>query len=243
MRQFDVFVLDDSADFDSWRPLFEDPALGWFHVRDWNEELNNLEAEWIVFAHKSAKVDRDFLNELAQVTDGFPMADAFAPRVKIDDRFIGGMLLDGGRGFKTLDENAKMRFVAGPNPLIGVYSRRIIQRTGLFDTDLPSELQLLDYTLRMYHAGGKMFSVPYLVTEALEPPRFNYELKNVVNPIWDIVYKNLPLSNLYKFMLHHPATIVKMFKTRELDFKRDKATSLSKMKSKTIEEITTTKND
>ena len=65
MRQFDVFVFDNSADFDSWEPSLEDEALGWFHTRNWNEDLNKLEAEWIVFAHPRINIDREFLNELA----------------------------------------------------------------------------------------------------------------------------------------------------------------------------------
>lgn len=238
MRQFDVFVLDDTPDFDSWAPLFEDPSLGWFHVKDWNSELEKLDAEWIVFAHRSMKIDRDFLNNLAQVIEGYPMVDAFAPRLKMGEKFMGGLVLDGAAGFKPIDENAKMRFVAAPIPVIGVFSRRIIQRTGLFDKDLPAELQLADYTLRMYHAGGKMFCVPYLVAEPATEIEFNYTLKNVTNFIWDLIYKCLPPTNLIAFTFWHPSTITKWFKSKKvLKFKSEKATALSKLTDKTIKDI------
>lgn len=238
MRQFDVFVLDDSDDFDSWKPYFEDPALGWFHVKDLNSQLENLEAEWIIFAHRSIKIDREFLNNLAEVTEGYPMVDAFAPRLRMDGKFMGGYIIDNAAGFKPIDENAKMRFVAAPIPLIGVFSRRIIQRTGLFDRDLPAELQLADYTLRMYHAGGKMFCVPYLVTEPLSEINFNYMLENVEKSIWDIFYMCLPPTNLISYTLHHPTTIGKWFQNKKiLQIKRTKATDLSKLTEKTIKEI------
>lgn len=246
MRQFDVFVFDDTPDFDSWTPLFEDPALGWFHTNNLNFQLNELEAEWIVFAHRSIKVDREFLNELAQVTEGFPMADAFAPRVKMGERFVGGFLFDGGKGFVRISENEKMRFVAAPNPLVAVFSRRIIQRTGLFDTELPLELQLADYAARMLHAGGKMFSVPYLVAEhetanqanTLEPA-FNYNLQNVEKSIWDIFYMCLPPTYLISYTLHHLSTLGKWFQNKKvLQIKRLKATDLSKLTDKLLKDIT-----
>jgi hypothetical protein len=146
MRQFDVFVFEENGpQFEQWKPSFEDPALGWFHDSDWNRPLQNIDAEWVVFAHPAITIDREFLNNLAQVIEGFPMVDAFAPRVRqslqcsedknTDGKFWGGMLLNGSKGFASISENEKMRFVAAPNPLIGVYSSRIIQRTGLFDLD------------------------------------------------------------------------------------------------------------
>ncbi len=238
MRQFDVFVLDDSADFDSWKPSFEDPALGWFHVKDWNSNLNDLEAEWIVFAHRSVKIDREFLNELAQVIEGYPMVDAFAPRLKVNNDFLGGLLLDKANGFKPISEKEQMRFVAAPIPVVAAFSRRIIQRTGLFDNSLPSELQLADYTLRMYHAGGKMFSIPYLVAEAEFEIDFNYTLKNVEKSIWEVIYKNLPAANLLSYTFWHPSTFFKLFKNKkDLKMKLEKATALSKMTDKTIRDI------
>lgn len=250
MRQFDVFVFDDTSDFDSWTPLFEDPALGWFHTKNLNSQLNELEAEWIIFAHRSVKVDREFLNELAQVTEGFPMADAFAPRVKVDGKFLGGFLFDGGSGYWPISENSKMRFVASPNPLIAVFSRRIIQRTGLFDTELPLELQLANYTARMLHAGGKMFSVPYLVAEldsangTPAEPQFNHRLKKVEKSIWDIFYMCLPPTYLISLTLHHPSTLGKWFQSKKiLQVKRTKATDLSKLTDKFLKEITATKAD
>ena len=182
MRQFDVFVFSESFDESDEQhrnriqPPFTDAELGWFFTNDWNKHLNEIEGEWVVFAHPGIKIDRDFLNNVADVTDSFPMVDAFAPRIRIEQsrsphakRFLSGYLLkrpQKGSGLVEIDENAPMRYVAAPPPYLAIFSRRIIQRTGGFDTTLPANARLADFTLRMMHAGGKMFSVPYLVAQA-----------------------------------------------------------------------------
>lgn len=242
MHQFDVFVFDEPGEsFDRWVPPFTDPALGWIHTNRWNGDLEKLEAEWIVFAHPSIQIDREFLNELAIETDSFSMVDAFAPRVKIDDHFYGGLAIDSPRGFSQIGENEELRYVAAPVPLIGVFSRRIIQRTGFFDLTLPKEFRLLDYSLRMTHAGGKMFSVPYLVVRGNE----NSDLidgkflrdSNSIKPLWNIIYATLPAKNLVQFTLRHPTTFLNFFNSKELKLKRDKATALSKLSEKHLKDI------
>ena len=182
MRQFDVFVFSESFDESDEQhrnriqPPFTDAELGWFFTNDWNKHLNEIEGEWVVFAHPGIKIDRDFLNNVAYVKDSFPMVDAFAPRIRIEQsrsphakRFLSGYLLKRplkGSGLVEIDENAPMRYVAAPPPYLAIFSRRIIQRTGGFDMTLPANARLADFTLRMMHAGGKMFSVPYLVAQA-----------------------------------------------------------------------------
>lgn len=247
MRQFDIFVFEENGPrFSSWKPPFEDPALGWFHDSDWNRPLQGLKAEWIIFTYPSVHIDRDFLNNLAQINDGFPMVDAFAPRLKFDGQFFGGLLLNGTKGFAPISANEKMRFVAASNPLIGVFSSRIVQRTGLFDLTLPPEFRLLDYSLRMAHAGGKMFSVPYLVAQLKNsldnkaPSLINGDYLQAaasIRPQWQIIYKNLNVASLLGFSVRHPGTIPLWFNTKELKFKRDKATVLSKLTADYLKEI------
>ena len=232
MRQFDVIVLEEkSPQFDNWTPPFEDPALGWLHDCDWNRPLQSIDAEWVVIAQPAVTIDRDFLNNLAEVIEGFPMADAFAPRVKNNGHFYGGLLLNKSKGFAPISEKEKMRFVAAPNPMIAVFSSRIIQRTGLFDLDLPPEFRLIDYTLRMAHAGGKMFSVPYLVAKASQLT--DERCLNQVAPLWEIYYKTLPVGLLSAFTFRHLTMIPKFLGfdkgKRRRQFKRDKATALSKL--------------
>lgn len=245
MRQFDVFVFEDQGpEFNSWEPAFEDPALGWFHSENWNEKLSQIDAEWIVFTCPGVTVDRNFLNSLAEVTDGFPMVDAFAPRLKCNGHFYGGTLLNGGKGFAPISEERPMGYVAMPNPAMAVFSSRIIQRTGLFDLDLPPEFRLMDYTLRMAHAGGKMFNVPYLVTTVKDELEHYVRcdfLKKEVAPQWEIFYKNLNAKSLIGYTLRHPSMLPrfigldKAHKAR--DIKRDKATDLSKFSDKYLKEI------
>lgn len=252
MRQFDVFVFDNSSEFNSWKPSLEDEALGWFHTRDWNKDLNQLEAEWIVFAHPHINIDREFLNELALATDGFPMVDAFAPRVRLNGEFYGGLLINGTKGFSPISDREELRYVAGPNPFVAAFSRRIIQRTGFFDTDLPENLRLLDYALRMAHAGGKMFSIPYLVAKAFDEKtsqeeaaviKGNYlDRKDLVPDMWTLMYKNLPNGLTLKYSMRHPSMMGKYFKTpKDLEEKREKAVLLSKLSEKRLQEISVKK--
>lgn len=258
MRQFDVFVFDENFDESQGKlpqPPFTDPELGWFFTNDWNKHLNEIEGEWVVFAHPSIRIDRQFLNNVAEVTDGFPMVDAFAPRIRTDKgNFLGGYLLmpaAKGSGFVEIDENAPLRYVAAPHPFLAVFSRRIIQRTGGFDTTLPEYARLADFTLRMMHAGGKMFSVPYLVAQAT-----NEEAKTVVSNansekacclmgVRDLKSIAIILSKAFgaeasvPFALHHPSVIPTLLRNRkQRKEKRKAATLLSKLKADFLKEVT-----
>ncbi len=258
MRQFDVFVFDENFDESQGKlpqPPFTDPELGWFFTNDWNKHLNEIEGEWVVFAHPSIRIDRQFLNNVAEVTDGFPMVDAFAPRIRTDKgNFLGGYLLmpaAKGSGFVEIDENAPLRYVAAPHPFLAVFSRRIIQRTGGFDTTLPEYARLADFTLRMMHAGGKMFSVPYLVVQAT-----NEEAETVVSNassekacclmgVRDLKSIAIILSKAFgaeasvPFALHHPSVIPTLLRNRkQRKEKRKAATLLSKLKVDFLKEVT-----
>ena len=258
MRQFDVFVFDENFDESQGKhpqPPFTDPELGWFFTNDWNKHLNEIEGEWVVFAHPSIRIDRQFLNNVAEVTDGFPMVDAFAPRIRTDKgNFLGGYLLmpaAKGSGFVEIDENAPLRYVAAPHPFLAVFSRRIIQRTGGFDTTLPEYARLADFTLRMMHAGGKMFSVPYLVAQAT-----NEEAETVVSNaksekacglmgVRDLKSIAIILSKAFgaeasvPFALHHPSVIPTLLCNRkQRKEKRKAATLLSKLKADFLKEVT-----
>ena len=258
MRQFDVFAFDENFDETQGnlpQPPFTDPELGWFFTNDWNKHLDEIEGEWVVFAHPSIKIDRDFLNNVAEVTDSFPMVDAFAPRIRTDKgNFLGGYLLkpaSKGSGFVEIDESAPLRYVAAPHPYLGIFSRRIIQRTGGFDTTLPEYARLADFTLRMMHAGGKMFSVPYLVAQAT-----NEEAETVVSNassekarglmgVRDLKSTAIVLSKAFgaeasvPFALHHPSVILTLLRNRkQRKEKRKAATLLSKLKADFLKEVT-----
>ncbi len=253
MRQFDVFVFDENYDEAQGlkpQPPFTDAKLGWFFTSDWNKHLDEIEGEWVVFAHPSIKIDREFLNNLADVTDGFPMVDAFAPRIRTKEKkFLGGSILRPaikGSGFIAIDENAPMRYVAAPHPYLAVFSRRIIQRTGRFDMTLPPIARLADFTLRMMHAGGKMFSVPYLVAQAL-----NDEAKRVAGTETDkglatdlkatalVLSKAFGIEASLPFALHHPTVIPTLLANRkERKTKRKAATQLSKLKKEFLAQVT-----
>lgn len=246
MRQFDVFVFSENFDETQGtlpQPPFTDPELGWFFTNDWNKHLDEIEGEWVVFAHPSIKIDRQFLNNVAEVTDGFPMVDAFAPRIRTDKgKFLGGYLLKPaakGSGFVEIDENAPLRYVAAPHPFLAVFSRRIIQRTGGFDTTLPEYARLADFTLRMMHAGGKMFSVPYLVAQATSDEAEAVAGMRDLKSIAIILSKAFGAEASVPFALHHPSVIWTLFRNRKIrKEKRKAATLLSKLKADFQKEVT-----
>ena len=240
MRQFDVFVWDGNTsenEQESFEPPFTDSALGWFHGNDLNANLENSEAEWIVFAHRSIAIDRQFLNDLAECTSGYPMVDAFAPRIhnKQSGKFLSGYVLDKKTGLKMLDENAKMRFVAAPNPYIAVFSRRIVQRTGRLDDTLTKSTMFADYAFRMLHAGGKMFSVPYLVANTTSDIS---EMQQAKNDLAYALVKSFGIPRNIRFLARNPKAFYFIWKKRkELFEKRDKATLLSKFRKSDLAEL------
>ncbi len=249
MRQFDVFVWGEPQEFsdaDRQSP-FTDQALGWFFTNNFNDKLNESDAEWIVFAYRSVKIDREFLNNLAENISAFPMVDAFAPRLrytieesegKKSAKFIGGFKLHKSKGIEPIEEDAPLRYVASPRPEIAVFSRRIVQRTGAFDTSLSIPAQILDYALRMLHAGGRCFSVPYLVAELQgHLMDFSSENKEALPHIGCALSKSLGIKTAW-FILAHPDLVATLWKNRKsLQEKRDKATLLSKLVPDVLKEL------
>ena len=249
MRQFDVFVwgFDTKQDSNSasieWEAPFTDSALAWFPTNDFNGKLNESEAEWIVFAHRSMLIDRKFLNDLAESIGAYPMVDAFAPRIHdlATRRFLSGYTLDKKFGFSMIDENAKMRYVAAPHPLISAFSRRIVQRIGRFDDFLSHEAQFADFALRMLHADGKMFSVPYLVcnsdnvstNDSAERPAISNRSEQAY-----VLYKAFGFWQNTPFLVRNAGTIHHLWANRKsLSEKREKAILLSKLKKDFLAEL------
>ena len=281
MRQFDVFVLTRAGNSEldcaaAPEPPFTDPALGWFFTDSFNKRLNESDAEWIVFADSSIDITRDFLNNLAETISAFPMVDAFAPRIRCEKTrgeatdaaaepalenglakgeanvwWESGFILDKKQGVRPIPEDSKIRYAAGPSPRLAAFSRRIVQRTGAFDESLPIECQLLDYSLRMLHAGGKMFYVPYLVAneitafansnnhcDAGKPEVKGLSKNNCAKNLIPVLYKSLGFGKVLPLILRKPSTIMPILKNRkELGAKRDKATVLSKLKENFLKEL------
>lgn len=240
-RQFDVIVVFDKIESGNIpEPSFTDPSLGWFFTDDINDALSKTEAEWIVIARESVNVTRDFLNNLAECNCSFPMADALAPRIRTaEGRFKSGRVLNKKGDFVEISELSKMRYVAAPHPSIAAYSRRIIQRTGTVDTSFPWEFQFVDYSLRMLHAGGHLFSIPYLVID--ENPSKTEEaldIKESNDACIKALYKSFGLWEAFKFAMRHPSSISSLFKNRkQLAKLRRAATDLSKMTEKMRSDI------
>ena len=163
------------------------------------------------------------MNNVAEVTDSFPMVDAFAPRILSakNHSFHSGYRLDAANGLSMLDENAEMRFVAAPHPLIAAFSRRIIQRTGRLDDSLALCVQIADYSLRMLHAGGKMFSVPYLVANTHGTVDDTlYDNRENIDDFTFAMFKSLGLSKNLRFLLRHLAGFFLANPVEEPDYAR-----------------------
>jgi len=234
MRQFDVLVwgTQTGRQTETRTPPFTDRALGWFFGNDLDAGLRESDAEWIVLAHESVVIDRAFLNSLAECIEGYPMVDAFAPRVKVPERntFISGFRLDKRCGLSMLDENAELRFVSAANPVLAAFSRRIIQRTGVPDKSLPVELQVTDMAFRMLHAGGKMLSVPYLVTTSTSDGSVSERMLQQQGELAYTLTKSFGVFRNAGYLARHPKAAYFIWKNRkELFEKRDKAILLSKL--------------
>lgn len=243
MKQFDVIVWshEENPEFPT-EPPFTDPALGWFFSNDINASIQESEAEWIVFAHESVRVDRTFLNDLAQAIEGYPMVDAFAPRLATDAQgtFLAGYLRNGRNGLLMIPDDAKLRFVAAPCPYIAAFSRRIVRLTGGFDRSLPTPMGVVDFSFRMLHAGGKMFSLPYLCASANHPdesllPTANQNTASLLVTL----FKTFGFFGTLSFMATHPGSIRPLWNNRkEINERRNSAILLSKLKADYIKEIT-----
>jgi hypothetical protein len=162
--------------------------------------------------------------------------------------FLSGYTFDKKAGLSMLDENAKMRFVAAPHPYIAAFSRRIVQRTGRLDDSLSKNAQLADFAFRMLHAGGKMFSIPYLVANtSSEFPQKSDILASLAEPqtspqaakgLAFALVKSFGILHNMRFLVKNPNAFYFIWKNRKEIFeKRDKATLLSKFKKSDLADL------
>lgn len=242
MKQFDVIVWshEENPEFPT-EPPFTDPALGWFFGNDINKSIQDSEAEWIVFAHKSVRVDRTFLNDLAQAIEGFPMVDAFAPRLAtgVDGKFLAGYLRSGRTGVAMIPDDSKLRFVAAPCPYVAAFSKRIVRLTGGFDHNMSVPMGLVDFSFRMLHAGGKMFSIPYLCATVKNPDEALLPTaKNNADELLVTLFKTFGFFGVLSFMATHPGSIRPLWNNRkDINERRNSAILLSNLKADYIKEI------
>ena len=87
-----------------------------------------------------------------------------------------------------------------------------------------------------------MFNVPYLVADATDTSSLiDSNLLKQVAPLWEIYYKNLPAGMLTAFTLRHPTMLPKFLgvdkSKKRRQFKRDKATALSKLTTEYLKDI------
>lgn len=236
-RQFNIIVYNS----EKGTPSVEDPALGWFFVRDIAEAIPELDAEWVLIAHPGTHIDRPFLNAVADATFEFPFADGFAPWIADDgvpDKVIdSGMLLRKDCGevpeFTGKFQRHYLKPIAAPSPYLAIFSKRLLTRTGGFDTMFRSgKARALDLGLRACHAGAKLYSLPGDAVRA-ETAAEPLSEKDVQKEIAAVIYKNLGLSELYSYVWRHPGVIPYLMRNRRrLDAESLRITELSKFSGK-----------
>lgn len=245
-RQFDIIVYNSGKE----TPSVEDPALGWFFVKDIAEALPGLDAEWILVAHPDSHIDRPFLDAVADATLEFPFADGFAPWIAdagVPDKVIdSGMLLrkDCGAAPEFTGKNQKhyLRPVAAPSPYFAIFSKRLLSCTGGFDPALRSgKARALDLGLRACHAGAKLYSLPGEAVR-VRPVKEVLSEKDVQKEISAVIYKNLGLSELYSYVWRHPGVIPYLMRNRKkLNAESLRITELSRFTDKLKADVSAAK--
>lgn len=230
-KQFDIIVLSK----ENFQPPIEDDALGWFFAENFSESLAAIDAEWIILCHADTCITREFLNRTADVCAEFPFADAIAPRICTagnPEPFSSGLLID--KKFNLQEEfrqnpRAEIRQVASLSPFCGIYSARLLQALGGFDTDIQTDLKFFDLGLRALHLGANLFTMPKLsveISHRINPePTDNKELAR-------IYYKDADMMRFLRFTFWHPSTLNAIWgKRKGLDEKSLKVTEISKLSS------------
>ena len=231
MRQFDVFFYPAKPA----EPLFTDKDLGWFYSENLNEDLKKSDAEWIIFAKPEVQITRNFLNDLACTISDFPYVDAFAPKICFENEVIpSGFKLSKKNGLELISKEESLKFIACPTPQILILSKRMLDRTGLFDLQFSNDFLFLDLTLRMLHAGGKLFYVPYLIVQTTENHSYLFSKKELAF----CLYKSFGFFFILPLLLKNPSLFLHLFIVRKwLNEKREKAIALSKLDKNFLKEL------
>lgn len=235
-RQFDVFI---NAGEELEAP-FTDRALGWFFTKNPNEKMAESTAEWVIFASAGVEISRELLNHLADAAATFTNVDSFAPSVLFGSGGASrGAVYDKAKGFAELAGAIQPRFAAITSEHFGMFSRRILQRTGGFDETLPECARLADTSLRTLHAGGKTLSLPGIEVASKIPqdsPWFTKKENRTA--VASVIYKALGWGPTLNFLARHPGA-VPAFQGRlqELRKKREMVTDSSKLGRETLKEI------
>lgn len=235
-RQFDVF-LHSSEELEA---PFTDRALGWFFTKNPNEKMAQSNAEWVIFASAGVEISRQLLNYLADAAATFTNADSFAPNVLFESgKASCGAVYDKAAGFAELSGETQPRFAAITSEHFGMFSRRILQRTGGFDETLPEAARLADLSLRTLHAGGKTLSLPGIEVASNLPegaPWFTQKAHRTA--VANILYKSLGWGPTLNYLARHPGA-VPAFQggLSKLRKKREMVTDTSKLGRETLREI------
>lgn len=235
-RQFDVFILSG----EQLEQPFTDKALGWFCTKKPNGKMAESTAEWVIFASAGVKISRPLLDDLADAAATFTNVDSFAPTVFFENGTAStGAVYDKASGFSELKGETQPKFAAITSEHFGMFSRRILQRTGGFDETLPEAARLADLSLRTLHAGGKTLTLPGIeVASTIAECAPWFAQKGNRTALASILYKALGWGPALNYLARHPGT-VPAFQSglSQLRRKREMVTDSSKLGRDFLKEI------
>ena len=240
-KQFDIIVYPVKE----IEPSIEDPAIEWFASENINETLPKTNAEWIILIHQDIRITKEHLHEIGQACLNFPMIDCFAPTLVSSSNhssFASAYVIDINKGPITWNKlkSSPYEYVAGSSPYLMVVSRRIIQRTGAFDLDLSLAIRFIDLGLRIYHAGGSIFSIPLSPIELKESskPEDILKIKEYESAL--CIFKNMGIKAAFDYLKNNfRISLLFHFLTKMKSFyhKRKKAILLSKFSNERLQKI------
>ncbi|MCK9183386.1 MAG: hypothetical protein M0P13_11005, partial [Fibrobacteraceae bacterium] len=123
--------------------------------------------------------------------------------------------------------------IAAPSPYLAIFSKRLLSRTGGFDSLFRSgKARFFDLGLRACNVGAMLYSLPGnpAIAVPFEEP---LNQKDIQREIAAVIYKNLGLSELYSYVWRHPGVIPYLMRNRRrLDAESLRITELSKFSGK-----------
>lgn len=180
-RDFEIVVVDNGSTDESLRIMSESyPEVSlvlWHENRGvaaaFNESVRQCRGELLALLNNDMEVDANWLAAMVQALDGDSSAGAAASKILFIDRhtinsagdFYGRDGVPGNRGVHELDRGQydQPDYVFGASGGASVFRRTLFDDLGLFDEQLVSYLEDVDWAWRMQLAGYRCLYVPAAV--------------------------------------------------------------------------------
>lgn len=179
--EFEVVVVDNGSSDESLRILNDDypeaRVVRWETNRGvaaaFNEGVRQCRGELLALINNDMELDPRWLRAMVDALDSKPDAGAAASKILFIDRrtinsagdFYGRDGVPGNRGVHELDlgQYDQADYVFGASGGASMFRRRLFDELGLFDEQLVSYLEDVDWAWRMQLAGQRCLYVPAAV--------------------------------------------------------------------------------